>query len=516
MPHDPITRHPTRARFRVALSCLFPLLISAPHGARAEGCNCSDLVTLQHRLEEVTTLVGNLQGKLQAAGAGDPATQSRWQAFETELKIHLQTQKYQHPATPANAALINNSLDPSCGAQHSSFGACLDQVWAAHQQAHEQSCNAGRWSWQNAWAIRDMLQEEISADQAEIGLLQAEIARLSCQCPHFMIIVQVITTTSANAGPLTERSGRSYNGMNGVRIPIVLQDDGTFDGFGSGADAGTARGQAGPDLVTSQFGNQVFIRATGKIQPGDCTTRPCKPDMMHLVLTGATSQQANVAHATAPGVNMTIRDTTPGGQGVQVFDLPAYVGSSAQRTFLATSMIHSNMTVLIAPAASSQAGGDTAAAGASLLYAVLECRLARVVLPPAPNPGGGPGGSGGGMGAGGAGGPAAAGGGGIGGGLPGRGHQNEVLIAVREPIRVSDTVLPPASVNVAEAIQVSDAVLPPVSVTASESISVTDTVLPPVSMSVAESVKISDSVVPQVSSPTGKPSQIKLPPRLPQ
>jgi hypothetical protein len=384
------------SRFRSSVCLMSALCGLAPLGAFAQQgtsnapCDCADLESLQHRLEEATALKSFLQGKLQAASSSEIASRLRWQNLEAELKSYLQTLTYQHPATPANLAMLNNALDPSCGNQIGSFGACLDQDWAAHQQAHKQSCQAGRWGWQNMWTIKDVHQEEINADQAEVDFLQPEIVRLACQCPHFMIMVQVVTTTSASVGPLTERSGRSLNGMNGIPIPIVLHDDGTFEGFGSGSDAGTASAQAGPASVNSQFGHQVSIRATGKILPGDCTTRPCKPDMMHLVLAGVTSQQAQQLHATGPGVNMTIRDTTPGGAGVVEFDLPAYVGESAQKIFLANSMINSKMTVMIAPTALTQPGTLQASAGGSLLYSVLECRLAQV-LPPGERGGGHPG-----------------------------------------------------------------------------------------------------------------------------
>jgi hypothetical protein len=335
---------------------------------------------MQHRLEEVTALKTYLQGKLQAANVADNASLPRWHALQAELKNYLQTLTYQHPATSVDVAMDNYSLDPPCGVQSASFGACMDQDWAVHQQAHVRSCNAGRWSWQNMWTVRNMLQEEISADQAEMDFLQAEIPPLSCQCAHFTVMVQVVTTTSASAGGLTERSGRSLNGMNGIPIPIVLHEDGTFEGFGGGSDAGTARAQAGPLSANSQFGHQVFIRATGKIQPGDCTTKPCKPDMMHLVLDGVTSQQSEKAQVTGPGINMTVRNSTPGGGGVEEFDLPAYVGESARKTLLANGMINSQMTVMIVPAGS-QLGGTASAAGASLLYSILECRLAKVLSP---------------------------------------------------------------------------------------------------------------------------------------
>ena len=480
MPRNRLSYLLNRVFLLSVLCGVAPSAAFARQGAGSSPCNCTDLQSLQHRLKEVTALKSSLQTKLQAANGAEIASRLRWQTLEAETKTYLQRLTYEHPATAANAALLNNPLHPSCGAPGGSFGVCLDQDWAAHQRAHEQSCQVGRWGWQNMWTVKDMLAEEINAVQAEIDFLQAAIARLACQCPHFMIVVQVVTTTEAS-GFLTERSRRSLNGMNGIPIPIVLHNDGTFEGFGSGSDAGTAYGQAGPDRVTSQFGNQVSIRATGKVQPGSCTTRPCKPAMMHLILSGVTSRQSQVAHATAPGVNMTIRDTTPGSAGVVEFDLPAYVGASGERTFIANSMMNSKMTVMIVPA-TGQAGDSSSAASASLLYSVMECRLAQV-LPPGAQPGGPLGGGGGGTGGG------AKTGAGAGGQVS---QQNEVMIAVNESVHLSDAVLPPVSLNIAEGIKVSDSVLPPVSLTTGKTVSVQDTALPQIPITLGQPVYITN------------------------
>jgi hypothetical protein len=164
---------------------------------------------------------------------------------------------------------------------------------------------------------------------------------------QFMINVQVVTTTSVDMpGAITAQSQRSMNQGSGVSIPLTIHDDGTFEGSGSGSDAGTAFGVTRDEEVNSQFQHDVSMQATGVIHPGNCATPPCQPDMMHLELTGTGSPQNTNAQARGT-VNRDYGQVTPGGKAIMEFDLPAYVGSSAEQVLMATGFINSKMTVTI-------------------------------------------------------------------------------------------------------------------------------------------------------------------------
>jgi len=154
-------------------------------------------------------------------------------------------------------------------------------------------------------------------------------------CPEFQLNMQVVTTSAiAMPGALNEQSGRSLNNGQGITVPLVFHDDGTFEGYGSGSDAGTVRGAAPGETVSGQFGHAQSIAVSGAIQPGGCNTQPCQPDIMHLTLVGGPSQQ--ITQAQARGVlNQNLQQATPTGAAQLQFDLPAYVGGSAQRTLLA-------------------------------------------------------------------------------------------------------------------------------------------------------------------------------------
>ncbi len=456
-------------------------------------CNCADLPAAQHRLEELQALQTLLQDKLQATNSSEPATRQLWAALHQEIRSYIPSLRYQHAPTPGNIAMFNSILDPACGAQGASNGACMDQAWAAHQRVHEQSCRAGRWSGQSLWTARAMFQEELDANQAEIDFLNAEIARLLCECPRFVIRVQVVTTTQVSMSAITEKSARSLNGMQGIPVPIVLHEDGTFDGFGRGSDAGRVDARGGPDTAKGQFGRQVFIHAYGKIQPGDCTTKPCKPDMMHLVLAGAAGPQTVTGKATAGPLTMNLDQKTPGGAAIVELDLPAYVGSVGEKIFLAAGLINSKMTVVIQGADSSQPGAQATDAGASLLYTALECRLAKV--PPPVLKAGGPPSSG--TGSGGSGGGASGGGtGGSGSGAGGSGDKHSVNIIVKEWVHIPELVYPPPIINVSETIHTTETILLPVQINVTETIHATETVLPPVQINVTETIHALETVQP--------------------
>ena len=306
----------------------------------------------------------------------------------------------------------------------------------------------------------------------------------ACACQQrFMLLVQVVTSTAVNMAPLTERSNRSYNNGQGIRIPIVLRDDGTFQGYGSGADTGAGSERASGGRIASEFGSQVFIRAMGKISPGDCSTKPCKPDVMHLIMLGAAMPQQEQIHVRVPNLSTDLKTTDPGSTGSVQIDLPAYVGATGQQVFLNTPMIKSVMNVAILPNPSPPLGATAPGQGSSLLFSALECRLARD-NPPA-NPADGGGSSRGGSSTG----KSASGGstGGASGSVPAGSALPPVNIVVNEKIQIADsvpgTIAPPAPVNIVvnEKIQMTEATPasagpPPVAIIVNEKIRVADAV----------------------------------------
>jgi len=149
-----------------------------------------------------------------------------------------------------------------------------------------------------------------------------------------------------------------------------LHDDGTFEGRGSGVDAGSAIGVAPGETVQSQFGHTQTILASGTIRPGSCTSQPCQKDMMHLVLLGGPSRQIETAQARG-WVNRDLSNATPTGTARLEFDLPAYTGSTAHRSFGPGGMINSNMDVLLLQA---DDGSPRLPEGSSLLFSQKECK----------------------------------------------------------------------------------------------------------------------------------------------
>ncbi|MGA8090770.1 MAG: hypothetical protein WCA10_26080 [Terracidiphilus sp.] len=332
------------------------------------------------KLEGIRTLVAN---KTKSA-AGAIASQQEWTALQGQIRSYLKALQFQDLTTFPDADIFNGSNDPFCGVPAASAGACLDQDFALHQQFHDASCRSGNWTWQTPWTDVTMLQEEVSALQAEIDAIQETLKHLGCGpgnrivgkgpspvCPQFMVVVQVITTTAINSAGLTERSARSLNNGQGIQVPLVLHDDGTFEGFGKGVDAGAAAGVTPGETVRSQFGHIQAVAASGSIQPGICTSQPCQPDVMHLVLVGGPSQQMTMGQARGE-VNRNIQQTTATGSARLQFDLPAYIGGTAQRSLLANSLINSNMMVGLLQADN---GSPALPDGSSLLFAQKQCNV---------------------------------------------------------------------------------------------------------------------------------------------
>lgn len=343
--------------------------VAGASNSTSSACGCEDVGSLRHRLEEVSALRAGLEESLKAASAGEPATLEAWASLQNGLRAALPQLSYTSPPTPATIAMFNNYVDPLCGRQNVSAGACLDQVNAAHQAVHDPSCRAGRWSGQQPWTTRAMIEEELQANQAELTYLQSEAGRPSCACASpFALVVQVVTASAISMPGMNESSSRSLNGQQGIFVPVILHPDGTFEGQGSGTDSGNAAAYAAGGYAKSQFGHAQTIQASGVITPGNCSTQPCGPDMMHLVLSGVGGPQAADMQARFPGYSANMSQVTPGGAAVLQFDLPANVGQQAQRVLLDMGMLKSNMSVTIV-------SGDATGAqqGASLLYSAQQC-----------------------------------------------------------------------------------------------------------------------------------------------
>ena len=354
----------------------------APQATILTKCTCEDALRLKDRLQKlegIRTLVAN---KEKSAASAASASQQEWAALQEQIRSYLKALQFQSLTTFPDADLFNGNNDPFCGAPAASAGACLDQDFALHQQFHDASCRSGNWTWQTPWTDATMLQEEVSALQAEIDAIQETLKHLGCgpekkivgsgpspACPQFMVVVQVITTTAVNSAGLTERSARSLNNGQGIQVPLVLHDDGTFEGVGKGVDAGAAAGATRGETVKSQFGHIQSVAASGSIQPGSCASQPCQPDVMHLVLVGGPSQQIATAQARGE-LNRDLQQTTATGSARQQFDLPAYVGGTAHRNLLANSLINSNMMVGLLQADN---GSPALPDGSSLLFAQKQC-----------------------------------------------------------------------------------------------------------------------------------------------
>jgi hypothetical protein len=479
-----------------------PTVVGATGGS--SGCGCGDLPSLRHRLEEVTALKAGWQAKLQATSSNKVATRDGWFALLNELRGTLPQLSYTYPATPVNISLFNSYVDPLCGGRGVSVDSCLDSETAAHQAAHGASCLAGHWNGQRAWTAREMIQEEIAANQAEMNYLQSAIAAIECTCwTPFALIVQNGTVSNIQMpGIITGGSSRSLNNGQGILIPITMHADGTFEGSGSGTDSGNAAGYGAGGSVNSQFGQAISIQANGVISRGQCNGPSCGPDVMHLVLSGGTGPQTANAQARFPGFSRDLHEVTQGGTGAVQFTLPAYIGQSAEQTLLDMGMLKSMMSVAIVAPSGTGVGG-------AALIPPQQCRATQT--PPQMVASGGAGG-------GAAGGGVAIGGGNASGGVklapvpPGinppvktgitNAPASAVSVQVKETIHLGDTFAP--AVQVAETIHVGDAILAPLSVQVKETIHVSDTVLEPMSITVNEAIHVGDAV--------RLPSDAKFPP----
>jgi len=346
-------------------------------GVFLDHCFCKDAPRLkdrQQKLEAIRTLIVN---KLQSTPADAPAQQQSWAGLQSQINGYLQVMQMQGLTTFPDTTLFDGNADPFCGTPAISAGACLDQDYAQHQRVHDASCRAGNWNWQTQWTDTSMLQEEVVGLQLEINSIEETLKHLGCGepkpvCPRFMVVVQNVTTTAINVPGLNERSGRSLNNGRGIMVPLVFHEDGSFEGAGSGMDAGSAAGTIPSESVRSQFGHTQDIAASGTVQPGSCATEPCQPDVMHLVLVGGPSEQVTQMQAWG-AVNRNMQAATPTGEAHLEFDLPAYVGGSAQKTFFSTPILSSGMTVNLLQ---TDNGTPELSEGSSLLYSLGQCKAA--------------------------------------------------------------------------------------------------------------------------------------------
>lgn len=358
-------------------------------------CNCADVPRLQDRLQKLKGVELLIANQLQSTSSTNPATQHEWNTLQNQIRGYLQAMQIQGLSTFPDTNLFNDNADPFCSSQGNSAGACLDQDFTVHQTGHDASCRIGKWNWQVSWTQKDMLLEEGTAIQKEMQTIQETIKQLGCglqpsvtgtttpaqptspnraggPCPQFMVVVQRYTTSSINIpGALTEQSNSSLNGGQGIPIPLVFNSDGSFQGFGSGTESGTAMGAQPNETVGGQFGHTRSVGASGFIRPGSCATRPCQPDVMHLVLASGPSQQ--MIQMQARGVlNRDLNQATATDAAQVEFDLPAYVGGSGQKIFFATPILQSGMSVNLV-----QGNNGTPAlpVGSSLLYSMQQCKV---------------------------------------------------------------------------------------------------------------------------------------------
>ncbi len=468
---------------------------SSPQSA----CTCQDIPDIQDRIQKLQAIRQMVLNVLGAASPDAPASQQEWTKLQSGIKQYLQYMEMQNSSHgTTGTTLFNNTADPFCGAQASAPTACMNDSYTVHQVVHAQSCHAGRWKWESPWNYVAMLQEETAALQTEIEFLQSiqcglpdnagtptgvappTQTPLPGMCPQFQLNVQVVTTTAISMpGVLNEQSSRSLNNGQGISVPLVFRDDGSFEGSGSGSDAGSGYGASPGEVVSGRFGHMQSIAASGAIQPGNCSTQPCQPDVMHLLLAGGPSQQLTQMQARGQ-VNRDLQQTTRTGAAQMQFDLPAYVGGSAQRTLLANGIINSNMTVMLLQA---ENGTPALPDGSSLLYSMQQCKGA-------------------------IGGVRSGGGGGvvIPGvtdvvGLPGAGggSQNNpnspVTISVAETIHVTDAPAKSLAILVNESIQVTDTASHAMgaAIFLNERIHVGDQLVQTPAISVTESIHVGDA-----------------------
>ena len=353
--------------------------------APVSSCDCADQARIRDRLAQLKGARSLLQGKLRAAatagaeGATTPATAQVWAATQQDFGQYLAAMQMLGAAPGAKAAnptLFGGEADPFCDRTVNAGSSCLDASYAAHQSVHASSCRAGNWNWRNAWSAKAMQEEELAALGAEIGFLEAQPGCTAAQpCPQFQLVVQVVTTSAYAGGGIVEGSARSLNAGQGINVPLILQPDGSYTGQGSGVDAGAAALRGSGISAASQFGHQQSIVAQAQIHPGSCTSLPCQPDILHVVLSGFAAPQSVQGQMTAP-ISRNFAQTTPGGAANMVFDLPAYVGGSASRVLLAMGIVNSNMGVMVVQVPPADPRAGSLPQGSSLLSAQRQCLAA--------------------------------------------------------------------------------------------------------------------------------------------
>jgi hypothetical protein len=503
-------------QFAWLLFLLLPTVVAA-QDSPPSACTCSDIPAIQDRIQKLNGAKAMVAKVLSEAPADAPAKQETWAETQTLIASYIQAMQMQNLTVSSDTSLFNGAADPFCDAQPNAPSGCMAEDYAVHQKVHEQSCQAGHWAFQTPWLATTMLQEEITALQAEIDFLQKhlqctpaksvpQVSALvpAAACPAFQLNVQTLTVSALAAGGLSEQSQLSINGGNGANVPIVVNDDGSFQGSGSGSEGGSAGTSVGAqNRMTTIPTSMINMQASGVIQPGDCSTQPCQPDVMHLTLSGNSSR---------------------GGAATLQFDLPAYVGGQAQRTLLAMGALNSNMVVTLLQGDN---GAPALGEGSSVLYSLSQCKAANST--PANNNS-------------------------LGLAIPGlesgvppangvkpgfaQAPPGNVKVAVNESIRMSDSTPPPAphllvmvsepiaasdttqqpaphlAVNVNESIQMSDAqspLLAPAVITITETIHVSDNPVPPAMISVNESIHVLDAGAPTVTTPKNPRQEVGTP-----
>lgn len=341
-------------------------LVRAQEAPPPPPCTCADLPRLKDRLQKLEGIQKLVARKVQSATPDARATQDEWNAVEAEISSYLKALQLQNMTDFPDSSLFPVA-DPSCDPVPSLAPACTEKEFEAHQHLHAASCSAGKWNWNTAWMSRAMLQEEAAALQAEIDTLKEIIEGLHCgPCPQFMVTVQLETKIFHSEAAVVVGSERSLNNKQGIQVPLTMSADGSFKGMGTGVDAGGAAGGTVGERISGDFGHLQSIYATGTIQPGS------GGDLMHLTLYGGSSTQITEMQARGE-VNRDLNQATPTGPARLYFDLPAYLGSTAQRTLVANGTITSVMRVTVGQAAN---GAPALNSGSSVLLSVKECRTA--------------------------------------------------------------------------------------------------------------------------------------------
>ena len=448
-----------------------PLASTAAIPPYLDKCKCGDAQRLKDRLEKLKGAGLLVIKQLQSTPQTKPASRAEWNALQSQINGYLRAMQIQGLTSFPDDSLFLGNNDPFCGPQTVDAGECLNQDFAVHQIGHDASCRAGNWAWQTPWLEKDMWLEEGNTIETEMNIISETIKRMGgCvttqACPQFGIVVQNVTTSSFNVpGALTGGSARSLNNGQGVTIPLTFHQDGSFEGHGSGTDAGSARGVSPNETVGGTFGHAQDIAASGYIRAGNCGVQPC--DVMHLVLSGGPNQQTTQMQARGV-INRDLNGTNPTNAATLEFDLPAYVGGSAQKTFFSTPILNSYMTVNLVEGDNSRPGLPV---GSSMLYAMRQCKFGAA---------------------------AASGGGGGAAGVVIPGLEGNTLPPAGSPQKVGPAK--PGTVGIVvpglEGVTPASSTAVPASVNLQERVHLTDQPLVPLSLSIPETIHVSDGVTP--------------------